>query len=129
MTTTLTATTPSLIRKDFIARMTAFITKREASRYNAAEPTSSYRFTHVIDDVQRYARYNEEDGIPVQYGLTAYGIGWAVETGRVNGATHIALKAMSVRDLLILIHQVHAHCANMGEIAAYLMSLNIQVAR
>lgn len=119
---TLTSTT-TLIRKDFIARMTAFITKREASRYNAAEPTSSYRLTHVLNDVQRYARYNEEDGIPSVYGLTAYGIGWAVETGRVNGATHIALKAMSVRDLLTLIHQVHAHCPIMSDIPAYLMSM------
>jgi hypothetical protein len=124
MATTLTA----LDRKSFVTRVTAFIGKREISRYNAGESFSSYRLEHVLADVQRYARYNEEDGIPSQYGLTAYGIGWAIETGRINGVTHIALKAMSVRELLILVHKVHEACANMGEIPAYLMGLNLQPA-
>lgn len=120
--------TISLTRQEFLTRMTAFIGKREISRYNAASPNSSYRLEHVLADVQRYAKYNEEDGIPSQYSLTAYGIAWTIETGRINGQTHIALKAMSVRDLFILIHKVHEHCANMSEIASYLMGLNLQVA-
>lgn len=121
-------TVTSLDRKTFIARVTALMSKREISRYNAAEKTGSYRLINVLNDVQRYARWNEEDGIPSQYGLTAYGIGWVVETGRVNGATHIALKAMSCRELFLLIHRVHEHCANIGQIASYLMDLNLQPA-
>lgn len=121
MATTITTLDP----KTFTSHVTAFIGKREISRYNAAEKSGSYRLSHVLGDVQRYARYNEEDGIPSQYGLTAYGISWSIDTGRVNGATHIALKAMSVRDLLTLIQRVHTHCANMGEIPAYLMGLNL----
>lgn len=110
----------------FTSRILTFITRREVSRYNAGEKTGSYRLTHVLADVQRYARYNEEDGIPAAYGLTAYGIAWAIETGRINGATHIALKAMTVATLLKLIYKVHSHVTNMGEIPAYLMSLELQ---
>ena len=120
-----TTTTTALDQKTFISRVTAFITKREISRYNAASHTSSYRLITVLNDVQRYAKYNEEDGIPAQYAQTAYGIGWAIETGRINGVTHIALKAMSVRELLILINRVHVACNNMGEVPAYLHSLSL----
>ena len=118
----------TLTKSEFTARITAFIGKREISRYNAGSPSSSYRLEHVLGDVQRYARYNEEDGIPAVFGTTAYGIAWVIETGRVNGTTHIALKAMRVRDLLTLIYKVHTNCTNMGEIASFLMSLNLQAA-
>lgn len=118
----------TLTRSEFTARVTAFIGKREISRLNAGSPSSSYRLERVLDDVSRYARYNEQDGIPAEYGNTAYGIAWAVQTGRINGLTHMALKAMSVRELFILIHKAHTTCANMGEIPAYLMGLTLQSA-
>ncbi len=111
----------SLDRQVFIARAAAFI----GARYNKVAATSSDRLNGVLADVQRYVRYNEEDGIPAAYGLTAYGLGWSIETGRINGQTHIALKAMTTRRLLALVQDLHSHCANMGEMPAYLMGLNL----
>lgn len=111
----------SLDRSTFVSRAAAFI----GARYNKVAATSSDRLNGVLADVQRYARYNEEDGIPSSYGLVAYGLAWTIETGRVNGQTHIALKAMPVRRLLALVYALSANCANMGEYARYLMGLNL----
>jgi hypothetical protein len=116
-------TATALTSRQFVALICSFFSKATMRRYNASPDFSSYRLEQVLGDVQRFARYGE---IPREFGLTAYGIAWSVDSGRINGATHIALKAMKCRQLLDLVHRVHMACSNIGEIPAYLMSLDLE---
>lgn len=122
------ALTTTIDRKVFLSRATAFLTKREISRLNVASNHSYYRLEHVLGEVARYGKYNEEDGLPFSYNQACYAIGWAIQTSRLSAQTVIALKAMKVRDLLILIHKVAANCPVMGDVPAYLSTLVLQPA-
>ncbi len=109
-----------LDRKAFTERVLSFIGTSRIRAYNTQG--GSYRLEHVLEDVMRYAKYQEEDGIPYVYNQAAYGIAWSVKTGRINGTSHVALKNMPVRKLVQLVYDVNEHCAHMGEVPAYLMT-------
>jgi hypothetical protein len=119
MTTTLTA---SLDRKVFISRSVAFMSRHEINLLDKLSDTSSTRLNRVLGDVARYAKYNEEDGLPRSYHEACYGIQWSVQTMRLSAVTEIALRAMKVRELLVLIHEVQQSCKVMGEVPDYLDS-------
>jgi hypothetical protein len=116
-------TQTALTISEFCDLIRAFMSEETIARYETYPSSSSIRLDGVIISLQRYARYNTD--IPASYALTADGIAWAVNSGRVNGATHIALKAMHIDMLLMLIYAVHEHCSVMSEIPAYLMGLNL----
>lgn len=109
-----------MTKEEFIKRMQAFMTEETIAQYETWPVSSSIRFDGVVISLQRYARYNTE--IPSSYALTADGISWAVNSGRVNGETHTVLKAMTIPVLLTLVYRVHENCSVMSEIPAYLMS-------
>jgi hypothetical protein len=119
--TTISTTTTTLDKKVFTARVRAFISQKYITKYNAAEAHSDYRFNHVIEDIQRFARYNEEDGIPFSFENICYGIRWAVMTGRVNAQTVLAMRALKVSELIALVYEVGTKFDTIVEIPAYLM--------
>lgn len=110
-------TTTELTQKEFSARVKAFISAKYIRQYNAS-PT---RLTEVLSHIQRFARYNEEDGIPYFYENTCYSIGWAVETGRVNGTVHMTLKALNVTEIINLVWDVAKHAPLTCNVPAYLI--------
>ena len=116
-----TTTATVLSKKDFNTRVVSFIGKREISRLNAGEPHGSYRFDHTLETIQRYARYNEEDGIPYSFENICYGIRWSVETGRVGAQAVLAMRALKVSELIALVHEVGSKFDTIGDIPAYLI--------
>lgn len=119
MATTLTKSELSL--QEFSKRVRGFLGTKRIRDYNALPQTASGRLTGVLGDMQRYARYNEEDGISYLYEQVCYGILWSVETGRVNGATHVALKALKVADLIRLVFEAQRKTSVLAEMPAFLM--------
>lgn len=113
-----TSTTTELTQKEFSRRVKAFISAKYIRQYNAS-PT---RLTQVLSHIQRFARYNEEDGISYLYENVCYSIGWALETGRVSGVVHMAIKALSVADLIALIWDVAREAPLTCNVPAYLIS-------
>lgn len=103
---TLTATA-QLSKTVFVSRMMAFL-RPSTRRYN--KQSGSARLSNVLADIQRYARYNEEDGIAYTYGNTAYAVEWSVQSLRLNQEAEQALRAMDVRQLVNLVYDLHKAC-------------------
>jgi hypothetical protein len=115
-------TTSTLTKKEFTARVRAFISEKTITQYNSfVGQRATYRFERTIDDIQRYARYNEEDGIPYNFENICYGIVWAIRTGRVNAQTVLAMRAMKVGQLIALVYEVGTKFDTIAEIPAYLI--------
>jgi hypothetical protein len=65
--------------------------------------------------------YSKGDEIAFEYDNAAYGLQWAINTGRCNAETVLAVRAMNTRQLSMLVHELMAKCNNIGEYARYLM--------
>jgi hypothetical protein len=122
-----TISTATLDKKVFTARVRAFISAKYITKYNAAEAHSDYRFNHVIGDIQRFAKYNEEDGIPFHYENICYGILWSVNTGRLSGQVVLAMRALKVAQLIALVHEVGEKFDTIVDIPMYLNKKYAQV--
>ena len=65
--------------------------------------------------------YSKGDEIAFEYDNAAYGLQWAINTGRCNAETVLAIRAMNCRQLSMLVHELMTKCENSGEYARYLM--------
>jgi hypothetical protein len=118
MATTLT-TNNSLTKEAFISITTNYL-HHVTRRYNKMDGRE--RLKNVMLDVERYARYNDEDGIGASYGWTAYAVRWSIDTLRLNQAPELALNAMNVRTLLTLVFELHQNCPTQIDVTRYLNS-------
>jgi hypothetical protein len=117
MTTAIIAVNNNLSKVDFIGRVTRYL-QPVTRRYN--KMAGRERVKSVLLDIERYARYNEEDGISVMYSFTAYAVRWSLDTLRLNLEPEHALEAMNVRELVTFIHELHVNCPTQGDVTKYL---------
>jgi hypothetical protein len=106
--TVLTSANNQLSKQEFASRVTSFLSKKTITRYNALPGRD--RLKNVLLDIERYGKYNEEDGISISYNWTAYAIRWSNDTLRLNLAPEKALEAMKVKELLHLVYDLHRTC-------------------
>ncbi len=106
-----------LSKEEFTKRVCTFL--RPVSRkYNKL---SGYeRLKNVTLDIERYARWNEEDGIGIPYSWTSYALRWAYSSLRLPQDTEMALDAMNVRKLVELVHTCNEQCPTQGDVLHYL---------
>lgn len=52
--------------------------------------------------------------------VTAYGIAWALQTGRTTAAAAIAIRGMKFSQLCTLLSQVSEHCQYIGDVPKFL---------
>lgn len=82
----------------------------------------SERLDVVVSDIIRFSRWDIEDGgIPFEYNQAAYGLRWCLNSGRVNAETTLAIRALNVRQLCMLIHELMMFSYDIGEYAQWLM--------
>ena len=121
-----TSTRLSQESRSFVSCMLARFGKSQVKSLN--ERQDNYRLSYILGEVCYVAQRNLYAEIPFALNAVAYGLGWAIETGRINGVTCMALRQMSVKDLLMLVARIHEQGIQQGEIAAWLMSQNLQPA-
>jgi hypothetical protein len=71
----------------------------------------------VADSLSRAARYGD---LPLSVDTAIYGIGWAVQTGRLSGTAEMTLRKMDVPTFLKLVVEVANKFTVSAEIPAYL---------
>lgn len=76
------------------------------------------RLKQVLDAIERLAK-SEED-VPSSYATTAYAIGWAYTSLRLNGEVMDRLVSLKVRELAGLIYDLHRVCQTIGEVKDHL---------
>lgn len=80
------------------------------------------RLRLLVADIERWVRWSREDGGLEQcYDPAAYGLSWALVTGRLNGRTASAIEGMTTRQMCQLIHELTEKCQHQGEYPRYLM--------
>ncbi len=102
---------------DFTRRVTHYL-QHVSRKYN--KMAGKDRVKNVLLDIERYARYNDEDGISVTYGWTAYAVRWSIDTLRLNLEPEQSLESMNVRSLVELIHELHVKCPTQIDVTHYL---------
>ena len=117
MATAIITSNTNLSQSEFTQRVTQYL-QHVTRKYN--KMTGRERLQNVMLDIERYARYNDEDGIGVSYGWTAYAVRWSNETLRLNLAPEHALEAMNVRELVHLIHELNEQCPTQIDVTHYL---------
>jgi hypothetical protein len=111
----------------FLKRVSEFMRQKRIDTLNALPAYSFERYLRVLEDISLFAKYSyqhhlAEEGIPIIYREACYGIGWAMQTGRVNGETEIAIKALSVVGVIQLVHSVEQSCRVHAEVPSFLMA-------
>jgi hypothetical protein len=105
---------------------TKFITTERMSRKGVKglnEMPDFSRISRLVQDIYRWAGWSIEDGgLEFPYREAADGFQWVIDSGRLNGQTVMAIRAMTVADLCSIIHDLRTQCANRGEFASYLMA-------
>lgn len=82
----------------------------------------NYRLNELLAATLRLVRYGVDDfGVEYAYYAAAYGIGWAIETNRLDGQVEFAIKSLKTRELLALIHEVRMNCNVIGDVPRYLI--------
>lgn len=66
--------------------------------------------------------FSKCDEIAFEYNNAAYGLQWCINSGRCNGETVLAIRAMNTRQLSMLVHELMVKCDNIGDYARYLMN-------
>ena len=103
------------------------ISKKHYSRstilyLNGTSSFMSTRFDWVTGDVMKWASWSQEDGgIDRQYWMAAYGLQWVINSGRVNGIATMAIRALNVRSMCKLIHELAKHSDDISTYASFLM--------
>lgn len=62
-----------------------------------------------------------DNALPQGYNPASYGLWWVVASGRVNGETAMALRAMTVRQLCELVHTLLVRCGPTTERYAHFL--------
>lgn len=76
--------------------------------------------THLVVKLDGVARAAQHDDLPYECYTAAYGIGFALETGRAGGLVEKKIKAMTRMQLAKLIRDVAVNCPSINDVAGYL---------
>ncbi len=117
MTTTIIEDNSHLSKGEFTQRLVLYL-QHVIRKYNNMDGRE--RMKNVLLDIERYARYNDEEGISVTYGWTAYAVRWSQETLRLNIPVEHVLESMKVREIIQLIHELHTACPTQIDVSHYL---------
>lgn len=84
------------------------------------------RIVRLCTDIQRYASTRlgwgvENDGVEFKYSQAAYGLNWAIETGRCNAQTVLAVRELNTRQLCELVHDLMVFGYDISTYPAFLM--------
>ena len=105
--------------KTFVTFMTGHFGRKYITVMNAW--TGDYRWQSVLKTVVEVSHKGYYEQAPRSFESTAYALGWVLETGRLNGIAHMAIRAMDTRSLLQLVGRLHDAQVSQSEMAAYLM--------
>lgn len=123
--TATTATRPSAESKAFVSFMlTGYFGRKSVREMNAW--TQDYRLQAILKQVVRLAHRGEYEQVSRSFEMPTYTLGWVIETGRLNGATELALREMDCKTLLTLIGTLHDLGLAGNAVADYLMGLNLR---
>lgn len=73
----------------------------------------------VIDDVCRFYRYDE---LPHDCYNAAYGVAWAIQTGRLSGTIVAEIESLSAYQFCGLIGEVADKCRVQNDVPRYLIA-------
>jgi hypothetical protein len=91
-----------------------------APSHQATAPRAPGRAAMILDEVARKARYGE---VAFSLGQTAYGIAWALQTGRLPGRQSSAIERTATgRQILGWLLACHAAAPTMGDVPAWLIA-------
>ncbi len=71
----------------------------------------------IASEIHRPCQHGD---LPVALNITNQGIEYALQTGRLNGAEDIAIRAMNAWQYSALIGDVAANCSTMADTVSYL---------
>lgn len=83
--------------------------------WSATAATLSYRLGAILRDVRAGT-------LPHAFDTAAYGIAWAVETGRLPGAVELRLRALSYIQTAALVIDCAGACPTIGDVPAWLIT-------
>ena len=106
----------TLTAQQFASLFSSLVSRASIMRWNKQAGRS--RLHSLVEDIERYVRYGE---LPFEYSQAAYGLNWAIVTGRVNPQTANAIEAMNTRQMCLLVHELAAYDYNISLYPAYLM--------
>lgn len=109
MATTITA-------QQFASQVSAILGRARVIDWNKKDGRTRLRY--LVGQIEISTKY---DTLPFEYNQAAYGLNWAIVTGRVNAQTANAIEQMNTRQMCMLIHELMAYDYNMGLYPAYLM--------
>ena len=75
------------------------------SSFLKVHPATKLPVDTIIADACRWAG-RSEDGIPYSYYSAAYGVAWAIQSGRVGGAVEAKIKGMSAYRFCALLDEL-----------------------
>ena len=117
MATSILTSNSELTKSEFTQRVTHYL-QHVTRKYNKMDGRE--RMNNVMLDIERYARYNDEDGISITFSWTAHAVRWSYDTLRLNQAPEHALEGMNVRELVQLVHDLHTACPTQIDVTHYL---------
>jgi hypothetical protein len=92
----------------------------QALSLKASDLRATGRAAMILDEVTRKARYGE---VAFSLGQTAYGIAWALQTGRLPGRQSSAIERTATgRQLLGWLLACNAAAPTMGDVPAWLIA-------
>jgi hypothetical protein len=117
-TTTLSTTNGTFTTaQQFASWVSARLGRSQVMKLN--KRNGSQRLDMLMHEIVMFSKCDE---IAFEYNNAAYGLQWCINSGRCNGETVLAIRAMNCRQLSMLVHELMTKCDNIGEYARYLMN-------
>ena len=91
--------------------------------------TDNSRWQSVTSEVVRIAHQGDYEQVPISFEMPAYYLSWVLNSGRVNGATHLAIRQMNARAILQLIAAIRDRKLQGNKVARFLMDLRQEGSR
>ena len=113
--------------KTFVSFMLLYFRPGWVKELNAR--TDHSRWQYVTSEVVRIAHNGDYEQVNRSFEMPAYFLSWSLNSGRVNGATHLAVRQMDVKTVLSLIAALRDQNITGDAVARYLMELNLQPMR
>ena len=113
--------------KTFVAFMLRYLGTSRVRELDAR--TDNSRWQYVASEVVCIAHQGDYEQVPTSFEMPAYYLSWVLNSGRVNGATHLAIRQMDARAILQLIAVIRARKLHGNEVARFLMDLQQEGSR
>jgi hypothetical protein len=113
--------------KTFVAFMLRYFGTSRVRELDAR--TDNSRWQYVTSEVVRIAHHGDYEQVPTSFEMPAYYLSWVLNSGRVNGATHLAIRQMDARAILQLIAAIRDRKLHGNEVARFLMDLQQEGSR